>query len=66
MKINLKHKMKAEVSLVDRTDRLGTVTVTAVKTEKPCQQLCHRELVGAHHMKYKYNYDHTQGNNSRI
>ena len=28
MKMNLKYKMKAEVSLVDRTDRLG-----AVKTE---------------------------------
>ena len=37
------HKMEAEVSLVHRTDGLGTV-----KTEKPCQQLCHRELVGAH------------------
>ena len=33
MKMSLKHKMKAEVSLVDR---LG-----AVKTEEPCQQLCY-------------------------
>ena len=31
--MNLKYKMKVEVSLVDRTDRLG-----AVKSEKPCQQ----------------------------
>ena len=31
MKMNLKHKMKADVSLVDRTDRLGVV-----KTEEPC------------------------------
>ena len=56
--MNLKYKMKVEVSLVDRTDRLG-----AVKTEKPCQQLCHRELVGARRMKHEYNYDHAQGNN---
>ena len=51
--------MGAEVSLVDRTDWLSTVT--AVKTGKPCR---HRELVGARRMKYEYNYDHTQGNNS--
>ena len=43
--------MKYEVSLVDRTDRLGAVT--AVKTEKSCQQLCYRELVGARRMKYE-------------
>ena len=60
MKINLKHKMKDEVSLVDKTDRSG-----AVKSEKPCQQPStgHRELVGARHAKYEYNYDHAQGNN---
>ena len=36
--MNLNHKMKDEVSLVDKTDRLG-----AVKSEKPCQQpsVCH-------------------------
>ena len=51
--------MRAEVSLVDRTDWLGGVT--AVKTGKPCR---HRELVGVRRMKYKYNYDHAQGNNS--
>ena len=39
--MNLKHKMKAEGSLVDRTDGLS-----AVKTERTCQQLCHCELVG--------------------
>ena len=33
MKMNLKYKMKVEVTLVDRTDRLG-----AIKSEKPCQQ----------------------------
>ena len=37
--------MKAEVSLAARTDRLG-----AVKTEKPCQQLCHGELVIVRHI----------------
>ena len=52
--MNLKLKMKAEVSLVDRTDWLGAVT--AVKTGKPCR---HRELFGARRMKY-----HAQGNNS--
>ena len=59
--MNLKLKMTAdsEVSLVDRTDWLGAVT--AVKTGKPCR---HRELVGAHCMKYEYNYDYAQGNNS--
>ena len=57
--MNLKLKMRAEVSLVDRTDWLGAVT--AVKTGKPCR---HRELVGARRMKYEYNYDHAQGNNS--
>ena len=57
--MNLKLKMKAEVSLVDRTDWLGAVT--AVKTGKPCR---HRELVGVHHMKYEYTFDHAQGNNS--
>ena len=36
MKMSLKHEMKAEVSLVDRTDRVG-----AIKTEEPCQQLCY-------------------------
>ena len=46
--------MKAEVSLVDRTDGLG-----AVITEKSYQQLCHHELVGARRMKYEY---HTQSN----
>ena len=51
--------MKAEVSLVDKTDRLGAMTT--VKTEKPCQQFRHR---GTHHMKYEYYYDHAQGNNS--
>ena len=51
--------MRAEVSLVDRTDWLGGVI--AVKTGKPCR---HRELVGVRRMKYKYNYDHAQGNNS--
>ena len=56
--MNLKHKIKAEVSLVDRADGLG-----AVKTEKPCQELCHRELVSTCHTKYEYNYDHAQGNN---
>ena len=58
MKMNLKLKMRAEVSLVDRTDWLGAVTNT-VKTGKPCR---HRELVGTRRMKYEYNYDHTQGN----
>ena len=43
--MNLKLRMRAEVSLVDRTDWLGAVT--AVKTGKPCR---HRELVGAHRM----------------
>ena len=57
--MNSKLKMKAEVSLVDRTDWLGAVT--AVKTGKPYH---HRELVGACRMKYEYNYDHAQGNNS--
>ena len=57
MKMNLKHKMKTEVSIVDRIDELG-----AVKTEKPYQQLSHRESVGEHHMK-EYNYEHSQGNN---
>ena len=37
--MNLKLKMKAEVSLVDRTDWLGAMT--AVKTGKPCH---HREI----------------------
>ena len=55
--MSLKDKVKAEVSLVDRTDGIG-----AVKTEKPCQQLCHHELVGTHHIKYEYTYDHAQGN----
>ena len=31
--MNLKHKMRDELSLIDRTDRLG-----AVKSEKPYQQ----------------------------
>ena len=53
--MNLKHKMKDEVSLVDKTDRSG-----AVKSEKPCQQ---RELVGARRTKYEYSYDHAHGNN---
>ena len=57
--MNLKLKMRAEVSLVDRTDWLGGVT--AVKTGKPCR---HCELVGARCMKYECNYDHAQGNNS--
>jgi len=33
MKMNLKHKIKDEVSLVDKTHRSG-----AVKSEKPCKQ----------------------------
>ena len=45
--MNLKLKMRAEVSLVDRTDWLGAVT--AVKTGKPCR---HHELVGTRRMKY--------------
>ena len=49
--------MKTEVSIVDRIDGLG-----AVKTEKPYQQLGHRESVGEHRMK-EYNYEHSQGNN---
>ena len=57
--MNSKLKIKAEVSLVDRTDWLGAVT--AIKAEKPCR---HRELVGVRRMKYEYNYDHAQGNNS--
>ena len=65
MKMTLKLKMKAEVSLhvVDRTDWLGAVT--AVKTRKPCCDR-HRELhiVGVCRMKYEYNYHHAQGNNS--
>ena len=59
MKKNLQLKMKAEVSLVDRTDWLGAVT--AVKTGKPYR---HHELFGVRCMKYEYNYDHAQGNNS--
>ena len=51
----LKHKMKTEVSLVDRTDGLGAVTTG--------QQLCHHQLIGACRMKQEYNYDHAQGNN---
>ena len=47
--MNLKLKMKAEVSLIDRTDWLGAAT--AVKTGKPCRDH-HRELVGARRMKY--------------
>ena len=57
--MNLELEMKTEVSLFDRTDWLGAVT--AVKTGKPCH---HRELVGTRRMKYAYNYDYTQGNNS--
>ena len=57
MKMNLKHKMKTEVSIVDRIDGLG-----AVKTEKSYQQLSHRESVGEHRMK-EYNYERSQGNN---
>ena len=57
--MNLNFKMRAGVSLVGRTDWLDAVT--AVKTGKPCR---HCELVGACRMKYEYNYDHTQGNNS--
>ena len=45
LKMILKLKMKAEVSLVDRLDSL--VAMTAVETEKPCQQLYHHELVDA-------------------
>ena len=52
------YKMKAKVSSVDSTDGLG-----AAKIKKPCQQLCHRELVSVRH---EYNYDHAQGNNLSI
>ena len=41
--MNLKHKMKAGVSLVDRAGGLGDV--------KTCQQLCHRELGGMRRMQ---------------
>ena len=53
MKMSLKHKMKAEVSLVDRTDRLG-----AIKTEEPCQQPCYHWCAPYMYEYIEYNYDH--------